>query len=108
IDPIYINSPNSCHNTDVVVPFSFSLVINAGDTIDFRLGWGQNNQYSYDGTGFAVTINNVGPPPPTHGGLSGTTFQVDLSSSPAYPPAGSPVTGLAGTPLLFTAQQNSL
>src|SRR5207302_6567511 len=69
--------------------------------------WGQNNTYDYDGTGLAVKITLL-PSAPVHGGLSTTPFQVNLSSSPAYPPAGSPVTGLAGTPLLFTAQQSAL
>jgi uncharacterized repeat protein (TIGR01451 family) len=39
--------------------FSFPVTVNVGDTIDFRLGWGDNNQYSFDGTGLAASISKV-------------------------------------------------
>jgi hypothetical protein len=50
------------------------------------------------------------PTPPPHGGLSATKFKVNLSTSPAYTkaPPLPPVTGLAGTPLLFSAEQSAV
>jgi hypothetical protein len=63
--------------------------------------WGDNGgQYSVQ----VQVINNT-PTAPPHGGLSATTFTVDESSSPVYPPAGGPVNGLADTVLRFAAQQ---
>ena len=45
------------------------------------------------------------PIPPAHGGLSATVFRVNGNSAPAYPPAATPVQGLADTVLQFAAQQ---
>jgi len=94
IDPIYINS-GACNHTDVVSPFFFNLTVNAGDRIDFRLGRG-NNDYSYDGTGFAVKITPL-PTAPPHGGLSDTFFNVNGQTSGA--------SNVADTVLRFAALQ---
>jgi hypothetical protein len=48
-------------------------------------------------------ITNVAPP--QHGGLSATVFKVNGSSSPAYPPATAPVSGLTDKVLQFAARQ---
>ena len=48
-------------------------------------------------------ISNLAPP--QHGGLSATVFKVNGSSSPAYPPAATPVSGLTDKVLQFAAQQ---
>ena len=36
--------------------FSFNLTLSAGATLDFRVGLGSNNNYSYDGTGLKAII----------------------------------------------------
>jgi len=95
IDPIFINSPNACKNTDTVIPFTFTKAVNAGDKIDFRLGSG-NNGYFFDGTGFAVTITPL-PAAPPHGGLSATTFTVNGQTTPS--------SNVADTVLRFAALQ---
>ncbi|HVF72786.1 MAG TPA: hypothetical protein VM940_14380 [Chthoniobacterales bacterium] len=58
--PTFIDQINdtTCNATAVVKRFSFRMTLNAGDTIDFRVGWGSNNEYSYDGTGLAVEISD--------------------------------------------------
>ena len=44
-------------------PFSLNVTVNAGDTLDFRVGFG-NDGFSYSGTSLKVSITqNVGPPP---------------------------------------------
>jgi thermitase len=37
--------------------FSVTRTVAAGDTIDFQVGYGSNNNYSYDSTGLAATIS---------------------------------------------------
>ena len=96
IDPIHINAANSCHTTTDVEPFSFTLSVNAGDTIDFQLGC-DGAYYNNDGTGFAASIMRIGPPAPPHGGVSTTVFSINGSNSPPG--------NLADTVLRFTAQQ---
>ncbi|HEX8747700.1 MAG TPA: LamG domain-containing protein, partial [Pyrinomonadaceae bacterium] len=57
--PVLIDTPNSCHQTTVTRSFSLTVTVNAGDTIDFRVGRGSNNNYSFDGTGLAATVTSV-------------------------------------------------
>jgi hypothetical protein len=92
-------APGTCHQTTVTKPFSVTVTVNAGDTIDFRVGWGSDNEYSYDGTGLSavITFITIAPTPPPHGGLSTTVFTVNGSASPAP--------NLADTVLRFAAQQ---
>jgi hypothetical protein len=35
------------------------IAINAGDTIDFTVGWGTNGNINFDNTGFSATISSV-------------------------------------------------
>ena len=39
------------------LPFSKSVVVAAGDTVDFAVGWGANHNYRGDNTGVSATIN---------------------------------------------------
>jgi hypothetical protein len=86
--------------------FSGSVNVHAGTQIDFAVGVGADGSYFFDTTKISATITTSGDlVAPPHGGLSATTFTVDESSAPVYPPAGSPVNGLADTFLRFAAQQ---
>jgi hypothetical protein len=66
---------------------------------------GPPGNYGDNSGQYTVRVQVGGPIPPGHGGLSATTFTVNESSSPVYPPAGSPVNGLADTLLRFAAKQ---
>ena len=56
IPPMQNPAVNFINGYGVQAPFSFSITVAAGDTLDFRVGWGSNYNYSYDGTGFKATI----------------------------------------------------
>jgi hypothetical protein len=67
-------------------------------------GW-FNNTGSFNVTISLAEAAPQPPAPPPHGGLSATTFRVNGSTSPAYPPTAAPVIGLADSVLQFAAQQ---
>jgi hypothetical protein len=46
-----------------IVPFSLSEVLNAGDTLDFSVGFGTDSSYLFDSTGLIANINGGGPSP---------------------------------------------
>ena len=50
-------SDSTCNATAVTKPFSLAVTLNAGDTLDFRVGRG-NNDYFYDSTGLAIVIRD--------------------------------------------------
>jgi hypothetical protein len=69
-DHIRLNSSTSLFSTtinsfDEVKPFSINRTLNAGDTLDFAVGFGDNGAYNNDSTGLAVTITRVDSPTPT-------------------------------------------
>ncbi len=69
-NPLLFNAGDSAglnylNGYQVQKPFSFTVTVNSGDTLDFRVGLGSNNQYSFDGTGLKVTVVPFGPPPGT-------------------------------------------
>jgi hypothetical protein len=55
-----------------LVPSTFSLVetLNAGDTIDFAVGYGENDNYSFDSTGLSGSITPESSPVPEPGTLT--------------------------------------
>lgn len=59
-------------NPSTSASYAHELSFNAGETLDFRLGKG-NDGYGYDGTGFKVAITPLAPPPPTQFSASGPT-----------------------------------
>jgi PEP-CTERM motif len=44
--------------------FATNLLVNAGDTIDFAVGFGNNQNYGFDTTSLAATISSETPTPP--------------------------------------------
>ena len=53
------------------VPFDLTLTVNAGDKIDFSLGFGVNGWYAYDSTNLMATVRPVSTPA-TANTISGT------------------------------------
>ncbi len=41
---------------NTVKAFALTVSVHAGDTLDFRVGWGSNSSYSFDGTGLKAAI----------------------------------------------------
>ncbi len=55
----FVDAPGTCHQTVTVKSYSLQVYLSKDDTLDFRLGWGSNNEYSYDGTGLAAKITRI-------------------------------------------------
>lgn len=68
--------------------FAIPVVANAGDTLDFRVGWGDNNEYSYDGSGLAAKIYRIG----AANSSGGSTLKVSSFSATGPASAGAPIT----------------
>jgi len=82
------------------------LFLGVADSYNGQSIIGPPGNYGDNGGQYNVQVQVGTPPvPPAHGGLSATTFTVNESNSPVYPPAGAPVNGLADTVLRFAAQQ---
>jgi len=56
----------SVNGTGAQAPFTMSVTVGAGDTLEFQVGYGSNGTYNNDSTGLAVTITAAGG-----GGASG-------------------------------------
>ncbi|MFO1484532.1 MAG: LamG-like jellyroll fold domain-containing protein [Verrucomicrobiaceae bacterium] len=82
--------------------FSFYVSVNAGDTLDFRVGWGSNNNYGYDGTGFKATITQIAAPLITNASFPFTGGQLEIvGGTGPYTvtvTSGSPPDGIAISP----------
>src|SRR5579864_3369512 len=81
-----VDAPGTCQQTTVTKPFSLTTSVNAADTIDFRVGWGDNSEFSFDGTGLAATITQTtaGPSPtPTPTPLVCPAGFADCDGNPA-------------------------
>ena len=61
IPPMQNPAVNFINGFGTQAPFSFAITLAAGDTLDFRVGWGSNGTYDYDGTGFKATITAITP-----------------------------------------------
>ncbi|MCI0536856.1 MAG: hypothetical protein L0Z50_16690 [Verrucomicrobiales bacterium] len=61
-------------NIGVVLPFSETILVVAGDTIDFAVGWGANHNYGYDNTALSVKISTSVPESSTFALLEGISL----------------------------------
>jgi hypothetical protein len=49
----------STYGIGTAIPFSLARQLNAGDTIDFTVGYGTDGRFDYDSTGLAATITPI-------------------------------------------------
>jgi RHS repeat-associated protein len=90
------------------VPFTLVKTLNAGDNLDFTVGFGTNNNNANDSTGFTVTITQAGDPATTASfsmagdyelrliGYDGELFGFSDTHVRMVPPCLAPLGGLVG------------
>jgi RHS repeat-associated protein len=90
------------------VPFTLVRALNAGDNLDFTVGFGTNNNNSNDSTGFTLTITQAGDPATTASfsmagdyelrlvGYDGELFGFSDTHVRMVPPCLAPLSGLVG------------
>jgi RHS repeat-associated protein len=90
------------------VPFTLVRTLNAGDNVDFTVGFGTNNNNANDSTGLTVTVTQAGDPATTASfsmpgdyelrliGYDGELFGFGDTHVRIVPPCLAPLSGLVG------------
>jgi RHS repeat-associated protein/uncharacterized repeat protein (TIGR01451 family) len=90
------------------VPFTLVRTLNAGDNVDFTVGFGTNNNNANDSTGLTVTVTQAGDPATTASfrmpgdyelrliGYDGELFGFSDTHVRVVPPCLAPLSGLVG------------
>ncbi|MEQ1642928.1 MAG: LamG-like jellyroll fold domain-containing protein [Pyrinomonadaceae bacterium] len=102
--PLFSDTINDggCNATNVVKPYSFTQSLNAGDTLDFRVGRGTND-FTFDGTGLAVNIATVvATPTSTPTATPTNTPTATPTATPACETPGSLDTSFSGDGVVTT------